>query len=143
MELWWGPFIQSRKCMSLKFTGEFCVMTMKNDTKTRIDLSVQNWHEEFDKFWSEHSKSYLHFNKLLSTKVYNVWAKEKYRGVIFDSTEDWCKSWKKTDLCFLKILVYRLKNSNFILESKMSELNWKQNFLIYFENCQDVPNSHE
>ena len=21
-----------------------------------IDLSVQNWHEEFDNFWSEHSK---------------------------------------------------------------------------------------
>ena len=28
-----GPFIQSRKCMSLKFAGEFCVMTMKNDAK--------------------------------------------------------------------------------------------------------------
>ena len=73
-----------------------------------IDLSVQNWHEEFDKFWPEHSK----ISKIC-------------------------------DLCFLKIFVYRLKNSNFILESKMVELNWKQNFLIYFENCQDVPNSHE
>ena len=31
--LWWCPFIQSRKCMRLKFTGEFCVMTMKNDAK--------------------------------------------------------------------------------------------------------------
>ena len=30
---------------------------------------------------------------------------------------------KETDLCFLKIFVYRLKNSNFILESKMAELN--------------------
>ena len=29
----------------------------------------------------------------------------------------------KLDLCFLKIFVYRLKNSNFILESKMAELN--------------------
>ena len=28
-----GPFIQSRKCMSLKFTGDLCVMTMKNDVK--------------------------------------------------------------------------------------------------------------
>ena len=27
----WDPFIQSRKCMSLKFTGEFCVKTLKND----------------------------------------------------------------------------------------------------------------
>ena len=32
-EVWWDPFIQSRNCMSLKFTGEFCVMTMKIDTK--------------------------------------------------------------------------------------------------------------
>ena len=37
--------------MSLKFTGEVCVMTMKNDIKIggRIDLSFQNPHEEFDK----------------------------------------------------------------------------------------------
>ena len=27
------PFVQSRKCMSLKFTRVLCVMTMKNDTK--------------------------------------------------------------------------------------------------------------
>ena len=29
----------------------------------------------------------------------------------------------KLDLCSLKIFVYKLKNSNFILESKMAELN--------------------
>ena len=62
---------------------------------------------------------------------------------MLDGTEDWCKIWKKTYLRFLKIFAYRLKNSNFILESKMAELNWKQTFLIYFENCQDGPNSHE
>ena len=62
---------------------------------------------------------------------------------MFDGTEDWCKIWRKTDLCSLKLFVYRLKNSNFILESKMAELNWKQNLLIYFENCQDVPSSDE
>ena len=31
--------------MGLKFTGEFCVMTMKNDAKSEedlIDLSLQN-----------------------------------------------------------------------------------------------------
>ena len=62
---------------------------------------------------------------------------------MFDGTEYWCNIWRKTDLCFLKIFVYRLKNSDFILESKMAELSWKQNLLIYFENCQDVPYSHE
>ena len=61
---------------------------------------------------------------------------------MFDGTEDWCKIWRKTDLCFLKIFVYSLKNNDFILESKMSDLNWKQNLLSHFENCQDVPYSH-
>ena len=36
-----GPFIQSRKCMSLKFTGELCVMTMKNDGKFEEELTCQ------------------------------------------------------------------------------------------------------
>ena len=39
--LWWDHFIQSRKCMSLKFTGEYCVMIMKNDTKFEEDLTCQ------------------------------------------------------------------------------------------------------
>ena len=34
-----GTFIQSRKCMSLKFTGELCVMTMRNDEKFEEDLT--------------------------------------------------------------------------------------------------------
>ena len=33
------PFIQSRKCMSLKLKGELCVMTMKNDAKFEIELT--------------------------------------------------------------------------------------------------------
>ena len=36
-----GSFIQSRKCMSLKFTGEFCVMAMKNDTKFEEESTCQ------------------------------------------------------------------------------------------------------
>ena len=58
MELWWGPFIQSRKCMSLKVTGDFLCHNNIEWCKIwiGIDLSVQNWHEEFDKFWPEHSK---------------------------------------------------------------------------------------
>ena len=34
-----GPFIQSRKCMSLKYTGELCVMTVKNDPKFEKELT--------------------------------------------------------------------------------------------------------
>ena len=93
--------------------------------------------------WAFENLKKLHFNGLLLTKVYNVWAKEMYRGVMFDGIEYWCKIWRKTGLCFLSIFVYRLKNSDFILESQMAELSWKQNLLIHFENCQNVPYSHE
>ena len=46
---------------------------------------------------------------------------------------------KETDLRFLKTFVYRLKNSDFILESKTAELNWKQNLLNYFEIVRIFP----
>ena len=39
--LWWDPFVQSRTCMSLKFTGELCVMTVKNDAKCEEGLTCQ------------------------------------------------------------------------------------------------------
>ena len=51
LELWWDPFAQSRKCMTLKLTEELCVMTMKNYTKIeeeltccfKIDMSFTNF----------------------------------------------------------------------------------------------------
>ena len=51
---------------------------------------------------------------------------------MFDVIVDWCKIWRKTDLCFPKwheILAsfHTLKNSDFILESKMTEKNQNQN----------------
>ena len=44
----------------------------------RIDLPFQNWQGQFNKFWPEHSKNLknLHFNRLLLTKVNNVWAEK-------------------------------------------------------------------
>ena len=44
----------------------------------------------------------LRFNQLLLTKLYNFWARKKYRGVIFHDTREWCKIWRKTDLWFGK-----------------------------------------
>ena len=41
LELWWDPFVQSRKGMTLKFTEELCVMTMKNDTKIEEELTCR------------------------------------------------------------------------------------------------------
>ena len=37
----WPPFVQSWKCISLKFTEEECVMTMKNDAKFEEELTCQ------------------------------------------------------------------------------------------------------
>ena len=68
-----------------------------------IDLSFQNWHEEFDEFWPEHSKV-----SKICTLMGSFWSKylifglKRYRGVTLDGTEDWCKIWRKTDLCFEK-----------------------------------------
>ena len=70
---------------------------------TGTDLSVQNWHEEFDEFCPEHSKS-----SQICTLMGCLWTRyimfklNKYRVVMFDGTEDWCKIWRKTDLCFQK-----------------------------------------
>ena len=36
-----ATFIQTRKFLSLKFTGELCVMTMKNDAKFEKELTCQ------------------------------------------------------------------------------------------------------
>ena len=53
-----------------------------------IDLSFQNWHKEFDKFWPEHLK----VSKIF-TLIGFFWARyilfgiKKYRGVIFPETE--------------------------------------------------------
>ena len=61
--LWWDLFFQSRKRMSLKFIEELCVVTMKNDSKFKKELTMpfQNWHEQF---WLEHPKNLksLYFN---------------------------------------------------------------------------------
>ena len=66
-----------------------------------IDLSFQNW-QDFDEFWPEHSKI-----SKICTLIGCLWPKymcdlKKYRGVMFRSTEYWCKIWRKTDFCFQK-----------------------------------------
>ena len=71
--------------MNLKFTGELRAMTMKNNEKIEEKLTchfkidIRNWQivtRALKKLKN------LHFNGLLLTKVYNVWAKKKYREVI-------------------------------------------------------------
>ena len=39
------PFIQSRKCMNLKFIEELCIMTTKNNAKFEEELT---WNSKID-----------------------------------------------------------------------------------------------
>ena len=53
--LWWDRYIQSRKRMSLKFTGEYVswqwrMMHILKKNLPIIQVSFENWHKEFDKF---------------------------------------------------------------------------------------------
>ena len=48
LRLWWDLFIQSRKRMSLEFTGELSVITMKNDATFEEELTCQFKIEEFE-----------------------------------------------------------------------------------------------
>ena len=57
--LWWDPFIRSRKCMSLKFTEELCVMTMKNYAKFGEELTCHfkiDMRDLTNFDWPQHSK---------------------------------------------------------------------------------------
>ena len=75
-----------------------------------IDLSFQNWHKEFDKFWPEHSKVSNIF-----TLLGYFWAKyilfeiKKYRGVIFHETEEEYKIWREST-CRFKVDIRNLTN---------------------------------
>ena len=83
----------------------------------------------------------IHFNGLLLTcnvAEFVMFYIKKCTGDIFDGTEDWCKMWRKTDLFFQwwiwqvtwwqwQIFVHRLKNSDFMWEREMVELNQNKN----------------
>ena len=68
-----------------------------------IDFSVQNWHKKFDDFWFKHSEI-----SKICTLIGFLWPKymmlelKKYKGVMFNSTEYWCETWRRTDSCFQK-----------------------------------------
>ena len=66
-----------------------------------IDLTFQNWYEEFNEVWPKHLKVPKIFILICS-----FWAKyilfelKKYRGVIFDESEEGYKIWTGIDSLF-------------------------------------------
>ena len=65
-----------------------------------IDLSFQNWYEEFDKFWPEHSEVSPIFTLMSSIWKKYMFELKKYRGLISYEIKEWCKTWTKTDMWF-------------------------------------------
>ena len=136
--LWRDPYIKSRKCMSLKFTEELWIMAMKNDAKFEYELtnwlvvSKLTWVVWPILTWALKSLWKLRFNGILLKKVYNFWAEK--------NTEELCLTALKIDAkyegkmtCAFKneirnlVNFHRLKDSYFILESKMAELDQDKN----------------
>ena len=99
LELWWDPFVQSRKCMCLKFTVELCVMAMKNDTKIEEELTCcfKIDMRNFTNFDTSNRKS-----KKTFVLIGSLWPKyillelQKNRRVIFHGKEELCKFFRKT-----------------------------------------------
>ena len=98
-------------------------------------LLVQNWHGEFNKYWPEHSKI-----SQICTLMGCFWPKcimfelkKEQRSYVWwhwrlmqNLTENWLVLSEMTWRIW-QIFVPRLKNSDFILESKMEELNQNKN----------------
>ena len=83
---WWDPLIQSWKSMSLKSTEELSVMTMKNGAKFEKELTchfkvdMRNLMNFDLSTWKSRKK--FHFNRLLLSKVYILWAKHVQRNYL-------------------------------------------------------------
>ena len=90
------PFTQSRKGMSLKFTGELCIITMNNVVKFEKKSTWGIWQILTQALGN---LKHLDFIELPLTKVYSVWA------------------WKVKSIYFTwhSILIQRLKDKRFVL----------------------------
>ena len=123
-------FIQRRKCMSLKLTGELCVMTMKNDAKFEIELTC---HFKIDRrnvtnFEPNNQKSQnLHFNGLILTKVHIVSAKKVQISHIWWHSR-WIQSLKEKWLLLPKIDVSNLASFH---QSTWKSPKWNLDCILF------------
>ena len=98
-----------------------------------IDYSVQNWHEQFDEFWFKYSKISKNCSLMgcLWSK-YIMFDLKKYKGVLLDSIEYWCKIWRKTDFSFQK---WHEEFGKFSRDLKISKFGlWWDTFKSKVEN---------
>ena len=95
-------------------------------------LVSSKWHEEFDEFLPDPSKISKIYTLMgfFWKKVYNVRAKKKYSGVMFDGSEYWCNIWKKHDFCFQK---WHEEFSKFSPEHVHKSKNWAFDRALLFK----------
>ena len=131
-------------CLKLKmYEFKNCrgVVCHDNDEWCKIwrgtHLSVQNWHEEFDEFWHEHSKiSNICTLMGYFWPKYIMFEKKKYRGVLLDDIEYWCNIWRKNDLCFQ---IWHEEFSKFLAEHlKMSKLVFSWDPFAQSRKCMSL-----
>ena len=67
----------------------------------RLVISKLTWGIWWILTWALENLKNLLFNWLVWPK-YVMFELKNYRGVMFDDTKDWCKIWRKADLCFQK-----------------------------------------
>ena len=96
----------------------------------RFKTDIRN----FNEFWPKHSKV-----SKICTLMDCFWSKciifmlRKYRGAMFDSTEDCCKIWRKIDLCFQK---WHEEFTKFSPEHvKVSKLGFWQDSFMQSRKC--------
>ena len=88
---------KKHRLVNFHYTRQWCKIWRK------MKLSFQNRHEEFNWFSGDHSKT-----SKICPLMGCIWTKyiisqlTKYRGVMFDSTENWWIIWRRTSLCFQK-----------------------------------------
>ena len=84
--LWLDAFVQSRECMSLKFTEELCVMKMKNNTKFEEELtclSILTWGIWWNLTWELKNLKNLLFDWLLWSKYITFELKKVQRSYVW------------------------------------------------------------
>ena len=107
--------------------------------RKEIDLPVQNWHDEFNKFWHEHLKEQKLYTLMgWFWRKYAMFEIQKYKEVVFYDTREWCKIWfgkcglerSMKNLANFHQSTWKSQNWDFygVLLSKVENV-WAQNLL--------------
>ena len=110
----WQIFTRALQSLKIELKIHRRVIRHENEEWCKIwrgiDLSFQNWHEEFDEFWPEHLKVSKVFILMCSFWAkYTLFELKKYRWVIFHDTEEGYKFGEKWT-CNLQIGIKNLTN---------------------------------